>query len=81
MIKKYRSKPATCEAVLYTGDNRNMIREWAGDRARIRLGTLMIKTNQGNVYPSHDTYIIKGPTDFYPCDKETFRKRWELDEE
>lgn len=38
---------------------------------------IAIKTVNGWAYAAPGHYIVRGDIDFYPCDPETFHRRWE----
>lgn len=84
--KKYKSRPSTCEAMLFDGTwaSYHAIREFMGvggvserHNTHHEVSALKIETEHGGIWAKASHYIIKGPKDFYPCDKETFAERWE----
>lgn len=78
----YHSRPATVGAWLYDGsrESRNDLLERLGHNGRADVGAdaiiLMVCTNNGWVELKPGHYLVKGVSDFYPCDPETFEARW-----
>lgn len=81
----YRTKPCEIFAIQWTGDNPQEIREFCGkDKVSV------VKYMDGHVVCTIDTlegimradvgdYIIKGMLgEFYPCNPEAFKKKYEL---
>lgn len=78
MIKKYRKKPVTIEAVPWTGNNLAEINEFMKKFIRVIGLTLEIPTLEGNMKASLGDYIIKGVNgEFYPCKPDIFAKTYE----
>lgn len=79
---KYRSKPATVEAVLFDPESDSSESEvlaflegctgW-----HMEGGDIVIPTNNGPAHVKPGHFIVKGISDFYPCDPVTFAARWE----
>lgn len=68
MIKKYRKKPVTIEAIQWDGENLSEIREFTGGIVKSHESVLIIPTLEGDMYASLNDYIIKGINgEFYPC--------------
>lgn len=79
MIKKYRKKPVTIEAVRLTSNNAQAVANWChadymqlldsnGDPYRLRINTL-----EGDMLAHIGDWIIKGVAgEFYPCKHEIF---------
>jgi len=84
-VKKYTKKPATIEAIEWTGDNFDDIVEFdeneracLRDRVYLRTGTLFIETLEGDMKATIGDYIIKGVDgELYPCKPEIFKKTYE----
>ena len=78
MIKKFRKKPVTIEAIQWTGKNLSEIDNFVG-RSIANKGTiLIIHTLEGDMEASIDDYIIKGVNgEFYPCKPDIFAKTYE----
>lgn len=83
MIKKYRKKPVVIEAVQWTGENLDEIKEFCGEFFNYaHLGSLSIFTLEGRHIASVRDYIIKGVAgEIYPCKPDIFEKTYEDVEE
>lgn len=78
MISKYVKRPVTIEAVQWTGDNIDEIREFAGDVMSYVDGVLHLSTLEGTVVASVNDYIIKGIAgEFYPCKPDIFVRSYD----
>lgn len=78
MIAKYVKKPVTIEAVQWTGDNIDEIREFAGDVVSYEDSVMHLSTLEGTVVASVDDYIIKGINgEFYPCKPDIFVRTYD----
>lgn len=78
MIAKYVKKPVTIEAVQWTGDNIDEIREFAGDVVSYEDSVMRLSTPEGTVVASVDDYIIKGiDGEFYPCKPDIFVRTYD----
>ena len=76
---KYAKKPVIVEAVQYTGDNLDELREMDGfDDVYMRVnGVLFLKTLEGLMLCSVDDYVIRGVRgEFYPCKPDIFGKTY-----
>lgn len=49
-----------------------------GNPAVAAVPSIAVHTLNGTAYAAPGHYVVKGPNDFYPCDADTFRSRWEL---
>jgi len=88
MIKKYKKKPVAIEALQWTGDNKDEIKEFVGDKMYLRItdngnGThtqtdeLYIETLEGDHKALVGDYIIKGVRgEFYPCKEDIFEETY-----
>ena len=82
-IKDYVSRPVQIKAVQWDGSEQafNDIMELGGSSIvaiRAEDGPLIrIHTNNGPADLYRDHWLIKGEFDCYPCDPQTFQKRWE----
>ena len=84
MIKIYQKKPVLIEAIQYTGDNFDEIKEFVGDsyyenvdehHLTLNIG---IKTLEGDMAISLFDYVIKGVNgEFYPCKSDIFKKTYD----
>lgn len=80
MIKNYKKKPVVIQAVIWTGENREEIMEFANGSNYFTddLKTLNIKTLEGNLKADIGDYIIKGiKGEFYPCKPDIFEQTYE----
>lgn len=91
MIKKYRKKPVTIEAVKWTGFNPSDIKEFVGDSCKIEYSDaayeagagpmyafITIHTLEGDMKVSIGDYVIKGVQgEFYPCKPDIFEQTYE----
>lgn len=90
-MPKFRKKPVTIEAVLFTGKNVAEIEKFVGrhlDSAVVTVGnptergydvsTLTIPTLEGPLVATGGDWIIKGiKGEFYPCKPDIFEKTYE----
>ena len=78
MIKKFRKKPVTIEAIQWNGENLSEINEFTKNEVENRESVLIIPTLEGDMYASLRDYIIKGVNgEFYPCKPDIFAKTYE----
>lgn len=78
MIKKYRKKPVTIEAIQWNGENLSEIRDFMRSTVETRGLVLIIPTLEGDMYASLNDYIINGVNgEFYPCKPYIFAKTYE----
>lgn len=78
MIKKYRKKPVTIEAIQWLGTNLSEIDDFVGRSIANKGTTLVIHTLEGDMEASIGDYIIKGVNgEFYPCKPDIFDKTYE----
>lgn len=79
---KYRKKPVTVEAVEYTGDNFNLIRNFVGNSIPLHMigdKKLFIDTLEGGHEASPGDFIIRGiKGEYYPCKPDVFKLTYEL---
>ena len=87
MIKKYKKKPVEIEAVQFTRDNVEEIKEFTeGNAINFRTERCIngksyceIKILEGTMTATEGDYIIKGVNgEFYPCKPDVFEKIYEL---
>lgn len=81
-MPRYRTVPREIEAERITPENIARVAEWCrGKHIGTRLPppeqSILINTNNGEVQAEVGVWIIKGLSDFYPCDNETFQKSYE----
>ena len=78
MIKKYRKKPVTIEAIQWNGKNLSKIDKFMDRIVEIKVTKLVINTLEGDMEASIGDYIIKGVNgEFYPCKPDIFAKTYE----
>lgn len=81
MINKYRKKPVIVEAVIWTGNNIDEVKELAKSAVENIIfvdNNLYIETLKGNMKVSIGDYIIKGiKEEFYPCKPDIFKETYE----
>lgn len=78
MIKKYRKKPVTIEAIQWNGGNLSEIRDFMRRTVVANGLVLIIPTLEGNMHASLNDYIIKGINgEFYPCKPDIFANTYE----
>ena len=81
MINKYRKKPVIVEAVIWTGNNIDEVKELAKSAVEHIIfvdNNLYIETLEGNMNVSIGDYIIKGIVgEFYPCKPDIFKETYE----
>lgn len=84
-MMKFKKKPVVINAIQYTGDNFNFIRQFVGSSMSIhQLGdnTIAINTLEGVMNALPGDFIIKGiKGEFYPCKPDIFEKTYEKVEE
>ena len=77
-IKKFRKKPVIIEALQFTGDNVDYVKEFTNYNESICNGELNIHTLEGNMIASVGDWIIKGVKgEFYPCKPDIFENTYE----
>lgn len=78
-MPKFRKKPVVIEAVQFTGDNNEEIREFVGQSGFVDRASLWkIATLEGAMTASFGDWIIKGVNgEFYPCKPDIFEKTYE----
>ena len=78
MIKKFRKKPVTIEAIQWNGENLSEINEFTKNEVENHESVLIIPTLEGDMYVSLNDYIIKGVKgEFYPCKPNIFLATYE----
>lgn len=80
-MMEFRKKPVVIEAMQYTGDNFNLIRQFVGNDTPLHHlgdGKLFIDTLEGGHEASVNDWIIKGVKgEFYPCKPDIFEQTYE----
>ena len=78
----YRKRPVVIEAIRWTGENFNEIKEFSLDsKSNVwdEAGTLWVETLEGNHVATTGDYIIKGVADeLYPCKADIFYQTYEI---
>lgn len=85
--KAFRKKPVSIIAIIWTGDNFDAVKAFAGDNAHLKDGQLIIGTledGEGEVKAEHvatvGDYVIRGVEgEFYFCKPHIFLKTYEED--
>ena len=81
MINKYRKKPVIVEAVIWTGNNIDEVKELAKNAVENIIfvnNNLYIETLEGRMNVSVGDYVIKGIAgEFYPCKPDIFKETYE----
>ena len=78
MVKKYRKKPVTIEAIQWNGENLSEIDEFTEGKVKNHESVLIITTLEWDMYASLSDYIIKGVNgEFYPCKPDIFAKTYD----
>lgn len=87
MIGRYTRRPTTAEAVQWTGENYEEIRDWSWDGKTNLVallddepGTLMvyIAVEDQWVKVRKNWWIVRGISgEFYPCEHDVFVRSWE----
>lgn len=85
--KSFRKKPVSISAIIWTGDNFDAVKAFAGDNAHLKNGQLIIGTledGEGEVKAEHvatvGDYVIRGVEgEFYFCKPNIFLKTYEED--
>lgn len=81
MIKKYRTKSVVKEAVQWTGNNLDELRDFVPEEFRHNKihEPMGIITLEGVMTVSDGDYIIKGiKGEFYPCKPDIFEATYEI---
>jgi len=83
-MTKYRKKPVVIEAVQWTGENFDEIKEFCPNlvyhgTVGEENGCLIIETLEGGMRASIGDWIIKGVKgEFYPCKPDIFEQDFEV---
>lgn len=90
MVKKYRTKPVTIEAVIFTGRYEDVISliKWSDGKIHFNQEDLLsgvglvrhlyINTLEGTMVASVNDYIVRGlEGEFYPVKPSIFNKKYE----
>lgn len=80
-INKYRKKPITIEAIQFTKESLEDIKNWLGENCVESIAKpmeLLINTSEGVMKASENDYIIKGiKGEFYPCKPDIFEQTYD----
>lgn len=79
MAQKYRKKPVVIEAIQWTGDNKEQMKQFIKNNIYFTgNGELHIFTLEGEMSAAVGDYIIKGiNNEYYPCKPDIFEKTYE----
>ena len=78
MIKKYREKPVTIEAIQWNGENLSEIDKFTQGKVKKHESVLIVPARYGEMYASLNDYIIKEMNGIlYPCKSDIFAKTYE----
>lgn len=78
MIKKYRKKSVTIEAIQWNGENLSEIDKFAQGKVKKHESVLIVPTRTGDMYASLNDYIIKEANgNLYPCNHDIFVNAYE----
>lgn len=83
---RVKKKPVEVEAVHFTRDNIEELKEFAGDMIEIRIpkciggiAEAMITTLEGTMHATEGDWIIKGVNgEFYSCKENIFDKTYDI---
>lgn len=91
MIRRFKRRPSTVEAVQWSGDNYDEIRDWSWDGKTNMVallddepGTLMVYISVEDqwVRVREGWWVVRGIAgEFYPCEHDVFVRSWEEVEE
>lgn len=77
--QRWRHLVIVKEASEYDGWNAGDVIAWAGDRAYVEAGRLLIKTPQGDLEASVGDFVVRGiEGEFYPVPRSIFLGSYEL---
>lgn len=80
-VNKYRKKPITIEAIQFTKESLEDVRNWLGKdciESNSKTMELLINTLEGTMKASENDYIIKGiKGEFYPCKPDIFEQTYD----
>lgn len=78
MIKKFRKKPVTIEAIQWNGENLSEIDKFTQGKVKKHESILIVPGRYGELYASLNDYIIKDVNGIlYPCKLDIFDKTYE----
>ena len=83
-VKKYKKKPVQIEAIKWTGDNFNDVKDFAGTNVKLEDNELIIttledgKTGKAKHIASKGDFVIKGVQgEFYFCKPDIFKETYD----
>jgi hypothetical protein len=78
-VPKFRKKPVVIEAVQFTGENADLVADFAyGAIGYVNSQTAVIRTLEGDMHAGRGDWIIKGVKgEFYPCRADIFAATYE----
>lgn len=78
MARKFRKKPVVIDAVQFTGENDDELREFCPIIKIISGWEAIIPTKEGEMMAGRNDWIIKGiAEEFYPCKPDIFARTYE----
>jgi len=80
MIRRYRKKPITIEAIQWTGDNMAEVTHFGEGKCAVKhiKEIVLVSTLEGDMIANKGDYIIKGIAgEFYPCKEDIFTRTYE----
>jgi hypothetical protein len=70
--------PVRKPVIRWTGLNADTIVDWAGDKAYVEAGRLLIRTPQGDLEPALGDFVVRGVEhEFYPVPASIFFASYE----
>jgi hypothetical protein len=83
--RRYRKKPVVIEAIQWTGENGQAMRDffgnidgWGFTSGAASTGQIFIQTLEGTMLADRGDYIIKGVRgEYYPCKPDIFEETYE----
>lgn len=77
-MAKYKKKPVIIDAIQWTGENREEIRQFANNCVECLGNIVFIDTLEGTMQASVGDYIIRGVQgEYYPCKPDIFEETYE----
>ena len=77
-MAKYRKKPVIIDAIQFTGENFEEIKQFGVQGFNAGIRNMVIKTLEGEMTVLSGDWIVKGVKgEFYPCKPDIFEKTYE----
>lgn len=78
MIVTFVGKPVKVEAIQWTGNNLEEIKQFCNGMARMSAGNLFIETLEGTMRASINDWIVRGTRgEFYPVKPDVMEAKYE----